>query len=175
MNQFVSIINQSIGEDAGLQNVAMLGIAEPVIRRDGEGVDMLFPVIIDPDGECHDVLHDDARNITLYHRLKKKTYTTIRTAGYGDDAQRAVVYDMALVVYGRRTAIDYMQMERICVHAIENAANGEKHVTTDVLETNFNRIEVFASEYSGLPFPIEPDIFLFKINYKLTRVQSPCH
>ena len=174
MNEIVSIINAKIGNEAGLDNVTLFGVAEPVVRREGDYMDVVIPVIIKPDGECMDVLHDDIRDITSYHRLKQKSYTTIMSKGFGNDPQRAVVYDMSLVVYGKRSAIDFMRLERICVRAIEGVAMRES-VQTEVTTTNFNRIEVWQSEYAGLPFPIEPDIFLFKINYKLTRVQSPCH
>ena len=175
MNEIVSTINEKIGNEAGLDNVTLFGVAEPVVRREGDYMDVVIPVIIKPDGECMDVLHDDIRDITSYHRLKQKSYTTIMSKGFGNDPQRAVVYDMSLVVYGKRSAIDFMRLERICVRAIEDVAMRDKSVQTEVTTTNFNRIEVWQSEYAGLPFPIEPDIFLFKINYKLTRVQSPCH
>lgn len=175
MNAIVSNINEQIGTQSGLENIALFGIAEAVLVRESFESEKVLPMVIEAEGECHDVLFDDAKDVSLYHRLLTKTYSTQNAKGFGDTPQREVTYDMALVVYGKRKAIDFMQLERICVGAIENVTNEAKRMKTEVLSTNFNRLEVFAGEYVGLPFPIEPDIFLFKINYKLTRVQSPCH
>ena len=175
MNATIAKINSIIESKIGIENAVLFGVAEAVLVNEGEGFENVLPQIIDPNGECHDVLFDDANNVSLYHRLNSKSYVTSRIAGFGDTPQRSVVYDMSMVVYGKRTAIDFMRLEHLCVEAIENVAIGEKTIQTDVIATNFNRIAVFQSEYVGLPFPIQPDIFLFKINYKLTRVQSPCH
>jgi len=169
----VEKINESIAASTGLNEKAMqlFGLADPVILRDKNG-DATFPVIIDADGECHDVLLDDAFDMSLFHRLNKKTYTTDRIKGYGDDPKRVCVHDMSLFVSGKRHAIDVYRLEHLCVAAIEGA--GARNATTEVTETDFNRIRVFVNEYTGIQFPLQPDIFLFKINYKLTRVQTPC-
>jgi len=168
----IQIINNSIAETSGLdeKKMQLFGIADPVIIRD-EG-DVLLPVAIDSDGECHDVLLDDAFDMSLFHRLNAKAYTTARTDGFGNDPKRVCVYDMSLFVSGKRYAIDLYRLEHLCVAAIEGA--GARNATTEVTETDFNRIRVFMNEYTGIPFPLKPDIFLFKINYKLTRVQTPC-
>ena len=175
MNGIIADINEGIATRSALDHIALYGIADPVIVRDDEDGDNLFPVVIDADGECHDVLFDDANDVSAFHRLNTKTYQTMRVSGFGDDPQRVVTYDMSLYVSGRRSAIDQYRLEHLCVAAIENAANGEKRTSTDVVSTNFNRVQVFQSEYTGLQFPIQPNIFLFKINYKLTRIQSVCH
>ena len=75
----VEKINESIAASTGLNEKAMqlFGLADTVILRDKNG-DATFPVIIDADGECHDVLLDDAFDMSLFHRLNKKTYTTDR-------------------------------------------------------------------------------------------------
>lgn len=172
MNGIIAKINEKIVADANLENMAMFGVADPVIVRDEDG-ETLFPVIIEPDGECHDVLTDDANDVHVYHRLNVKSYGTMPSSGYGDDPKRAVIYDMSMIVSGRRESIDPYRMEHLCVLAIEAAAEG-KRSTTEVSMTNFNRMQVFSSEYTGLSFPIQPNIFLFKINYKITRIQSPC-
>lgn len=174
MIELVNIINGSIAQQTGLNEGSMnlFGIAEPVIIRDVE--DTLIPVVIDPDGECHDVLLDDAFDVSLYHRLNTKSYTTMRNDGYGGEPKRFCVYDMTMYVSGKRRAIDLYRLERICVAAIEGACKGSRNASSEAVQTDFNRIRVFSSEYSGLSFPMQPDVFLFKISYKLTRVQSPC-
>ena len=73
----VEKINESIAASTGLNEKAMqlFGLADPVILRD-KNCDATFPVIIDADGECHDVLLDDAFDMSLFHRLNAKAYTT---------------------------------------------------------------------------------------------------
>ena len=170
----IQIINNSTAETSGLdaKKMQLFGMADPVIIRD-EG-DVLLPVVIDSDGECHDVLLDDAFDMSLFHRLNAKAYTTARTDGFGNDPKRVCVYDMSLFVSGKREAIDLYRLEHLCVAAIEGACNGMKNAESEVTQTDFNRIRVFNAEYTGVPFPLQPDIFLFKVNYKLLRVQSPC-
>lgn len=175
MIEIVSNINARIISDSMLDNTALYGIAEPiVIRHDNDSQDIVYPVIIDIDGECRDVLFDDAHDIVSYHRLNKKTYATKPVDGYGDYPQRSVVYDMSMIVCGKRKIINAHNMERVCVRSIESATNYAKRITAEVAESNFNSPQVFSSEYTGVQYPIQPDIFLFKINYKITRIQSPC-
>lgn len=171
----VEEINAIIAATTGLneESMQLFGLADPVIVRDMGG-ETQIPVIIDADGECHDVLLDDNFDMSLFHRLNKKTYTTITSEGFGNDPKRVCVHDMSLFVSGKRSAIDMYRLEHLCVDAIEKVCAGKKRVKTEAVDTDFNRIRVFAAEYSGLPFPLQPDIFLFKVNYKLTREQSPC-
>ena len=69
---------------------------------------------------------------------------------------------------------DLYRLEQLCVAAIESACDGVKNASSSVAESDFNRIRIFAAEWSNVKFPLQPDIFLFKINYKLSWVQSPC-
>lgn len=172
MNNIISNINAQIEVAAMLGNMALYGVADPIVIRDEN--DSIFPVIIDNDGECRDVLFDDSKDVSIYHRLNTKTYGTVSTAGYGDIPQRSVVYEMAMIVCGRRDKINVYDMERACVFGIENTSNAKQRIKCEVITSNFHRPQVFASEYTGVQFPIQPNIFLFKINYKITRTQSPC-
>jgi hypothetical protein len=172
MKEIVSNINAQIEVAAMLGNMALYGVADPIVVRDES--ESVFPVIIADNGECYDVLLDDSKDVSLYHRLNMKTYGTVNTAGYGDKPQQTIVYDMAMVVCGRRDKINPHDMERACVFGITNTTNAKQRITCEVTTSNFNRLQVFTGEYTGVQFPIQPDIFLFKINYKITRTQSPC-
>ena len=172
MNEVVSNINALIEAAAKLGNIALYGVADPIVIRDDS--ESIYPVIINNEGECHDVLFDDSKDLSLYHRLQSKSYNTTVVAGYGDDPQRSVVYDMSMIVCGKRSSINTYEMEQLCVSAIEGATNAKYRVKCEAVNTNFNRMQVFISEYTGVQFPIQPNIFLFKISYKITRVKSPC-
>lgn len=169
MNEVINI-NALIEAGVGLEHVSLHGIADPIVIH--EDMEHIYPVIINADGECHDVLFDDSQDMSLYHRLNGKTYSTVQSAGYGDTPQRTVVYDMSLIVSGKRQSKNMYDVERICVQAIEGIKNANTLPT--VVSTNFNRMQIFASEYAGIQFPIQPNVYLFKTNYKITRIQSPC-
>lgn len=172
----VERINDTIAQTSGLNadKMRLFGLADPIIIRDNDDMDVQVPVIIDSDGECHDVLLDDEFDMSLFHRLNKKTYATITTEGYGNAPKRVCVHDMSLFVSGKRHAIDLYRLEQLCVSAIESSCYGVKNASSSVAESDFNRIRIFSAEWSNVKFPLQPDIFLFKINYKLSWVQSPC-
>ena len=172
----VERINDTIAQASGLNadKMRLFGLADPIIIRDNNNMNVQIPVVIEANGECHDVLLDDEFDMSLFHRLNKKSYTTITTEGYGNAPKRVCVHDMSLFVSGKRTAIDLYRLEQICVAAIESACEGVKNASSVVVESDFNRIRIFTSEWSNVEFPLQPDIFLFKINYKLSWVQSPC-
>ena len=173
MNTIISNINAQIKVAAMLNNIALYGIADPIVIHDEQ--DSFYPVVIDTDGECRDVLFDDTKDVVIYHRLERKSYNTVYTSGYGDDPKRSVVYDMSMVVCGKRAAKNIYDMETICGRAIRSVSDAKHRATTEVVAVDFNSPRVFASEYTGVQFPIQPNIYLFKINYKITRIQSPCH
>lgn len=159
--------------------VATFGVADPVVVRDKDedGNEIAIPVAIEPDGECHDVMYDDDNDVRIYHRVNKKDYTTITADGFGDDPRRVVAYDMAMVVCGKRSKIDVYELERLCCRAIEHAHVpnvGNVAGYAMPTQTNFHAIQVFTSEYSGVQFPYRPDVFLFKITYKINRAITNC-
>lgn len=170
--QIIDDINSVIGSTLDCNGAVLHGLAEPIIIRDE--MDNEFPAVIGRSGESHSVLHDDDVPYTVYHRLLTKTYTTDRRGGTGDEPRRFAVYDVNLVATGHRAFISPMEMERVCTKAISKASEGSKTCYTEAVQCNFNRIRVYSEEFPGIPFPLEPEIFAIKINYRITRVETPC-
>lgn len=169
--QIIDDINRAIADALEVKCAALHGLAEPIIIRDVE--DNEFPAVIERSGESHSVLHNDDVPYTIYHRLQTKSYTTDRRGGSGDEPRRIAVYDISLVATGHRAFVSPLRMESVCTQAINNAGDG-KTCLTDVVQSNFNRIRVYSEEFPGISFPLEPEIFAIKINYRITRVETPC-
>lgn len=151
----------------GYNATSMLyGLAEPVLIRDTDA-EQTLPAIVKCDGECINVFKEcDVHDVTLYHRLQSKSYTA--KAGYGGRITYDEVCEMSLIVYGFRKAVNPYELEKtLCKAIIEDSARS-------IGSTDFNAIQVFATEYSGMPFILNPDFFLFKINYRITSTLNRC-
>ena len=61
----VERINETIAQTSGLNadKMRLFGLADPIIIRDNDDMDVQVPVIINSDGECHDVLLYDKIDI----------------------------------------------------------------------------------------------------------------
>lgn len=168
MKSTIHSINKSITNLIGRGNILMHDVAEAVIIRESE--DKILPAIVCEDGECDVNLFDDRFDVGLYHKLNGITYNHL--AGWGDESQLKSVHDMSLIVYGKRDFISPYHMEKIIGEAIGGASVGNVDCTT--ISADFNRLQVFATEFSGYPFFLQPNVFLFKINYRITINQERC-
>lgn len=156
-------INKAIEDSLSELKVNALGIAEPIVIRDGNDVEI--PAIILSDGECLSVLDDDS-DVCCYHKITKKTYSTDNKGGYGDSKKVSSESDMSLVIYGFRTKITPYDAEQMITKAIMGLCT--------VTSVDFNRNTLFYQEYSGIRFFLQPDVFLIKINYKLKEKLNSC-
>lgn len=165
MDRFVEQLNDSLGailgRFEGCSRVKLYGIAEPVLTRDADS-EITLPAIVDAQGECYDVFGSaDENDIVLYHKLNSVTYTSADAKSYGSRTLYEKDADMSLVVYGRRV---------IGRDEIEKAVCGELSRTKGVRlsGTDFSGVQILATEYSGLPYFLNPDYFLFRISYRIT-------
>lgn len=141
-------------------DVMLHGLAEPVLVRDTER-EITLPAIVFPNGECLGVYDEcDKHALTLYHRLQSVSYSESQSA-YGSRRDYAQTVDVSLLVFGRREINQYQLENALC--RVISRDNKRLLVGTD-----FNAVQVFASEYSGLPYFLSPDYFLFRINYRIT-------
>jgi len=164
MDAFVEQLNISLGAVldgfAECRSKLLYGIAEPVLTRDTEN-EITLPAIVDEQGECYDVFnHVDENDIVLYHKLNGISYNKT-DAGYGSKVAYAKEADMSLVVYGRRA---------IGRDSVERALCAKLSVTRGISlnNTEFGAVQIMATEYAGLPYFLNPDYFIFRINYRVT-------
>lgn len=162
INKAIANAIENEGRKINLQTYCL---AESIAIRSEE--DVTFPAIVLPNGECLDVYSaTDKHDITLYHRLNRISYSETEQ-GFGNSRAYNEVDDMSLLVYGKRARIDQLRLEQIiCKAIVSNPAN-------TIMESDFNSLQVFASEYLGVTNFMTPAYFLFKINYRLTSTYNP--
>ena len=167
MENFIKKVN-SILQDRFAFDAQIYGIAEPLILREEE--DSMLPVI-NVDGECYSVLHDDIKNLTSYHRLVSKSYE-FAANGFGDSKTVRELYNFNLIVIGSREEYDQYEMESLFARTLIDCE--DKYNVVHVTQSTFDAQSIFASEYTGIQSILPLNLFCFKISYKLTQVQSPC-
>lgn len=163
---FADAIEKLVGTKA---NAQLYGVAEPVLVRDHDK-ERTFPAIVTCKGECLDVLADcDINDVVLYHRMRNKTYTPDSSHSRGSRVAYRSTLDMTLLVYGKRKVNQMTLEESLC-----NVISRESSCA--IMSSNFNALEVYAEEYRGMPFVLNPEYFLFKINYQITGIfDNGCH
>lgn len=168
MENFIEKVNATLSEKLSFCDVQIHGIAEPLVLSVEESA--VLPVI-NVGGECHSVIHDDVKSVTSYHRLVAKSYE-VTPNGFGDSRAIKEIYNFNLVVIGSREEFDQYEMETMCSRTLIESA--DKYNVVAIAQSIFDAQSVFLSEYSGVQYPLPPNLFCFKISYKLTRTQSPC-
>lgn len=162
MNRTIDKINIAITNALKHGHILVHGMAEAVIIRENE--DKILPAVVCHDGECDVDLFDDRYDAGFYHKLNGITYKEVD--GWGDDVRKQSVHDMSIVVYGKRSCISPYDMEKVVCDAIGKASKGD--IVCLPISSDFNRLQVFAGEFSGYPFFLKPHVFLFKVNYRIT-------
>lgn len=158
-------LNQAIENALNGLKTNIRGIAEPILVIDQDG-EMEMPAIVMADGECFPII-DDSSDLCSYHKINRKSYTRETNKGYGDKVAITSYDDMSLIVYGVRGKIAALEAEKKITRAISNIVNVES--------VEFNRTVIFGTEYSGVQFFLQPNIFLFRINYKIKQALPTCN
>lgn len=162
MEKVIWKINNDIC-DLVKKDVKAYGLAESVAIRSEE--EITFPALILDSGECINVYAEtDMHDITLYHRLNSIAYQDYDGASMGDRRGYTGVADMSLVIFGKRSAINQYDMERIANAAIT------KHSANTIARSEFNSLQIFATEYMGVNYMMNPEYYLFRINYSITSI-----
>ena len=168
MKTFIEKVNDTIVTRLDGVKVNAMGIADPVVISE-EGNNVVLPVVISGEDICTSVFFDDVNEIVTYHRVLSKQYAS--TKGFGDDTTNNEVFNNCLIVAGKRL-LDQYDIEAICAQSLRD--NADKYTRVEITQSIFDRQSIFNSEYSGVEFPLQPNIFLIKISYKFTRMYSPC-
>lgn len=147
-------------------DVKAYGLAESVAVRSEE--DVTFPAIVLPSSECIDVYGEtDKHDVVLYHRLGDISYNEETNASYGSGRTYARVADVSLLVFGKREVFSQYQVEKIVTKTIAGNA------ACTLVRSDFNALQIFASEYVGVTYFMGSAYYLFKINYRITSTYDP--
>lgn len=161
MEKKIDNINNEICQVIGKKKVLALGLAESVAIRGEEEV--TFPAIILKSGECINVYAEtDKHDVTLYHRLNAISYQEDNNASWGSNKGYTEVADVSLIVFGKRSKISQYEMEIIARKAIT------KDNSNSISRSEFNALQVFASEYMGVTYFMGTEYYIFRINYSIT-------
>lgn len=155
------ILEQAVVSVAGKKcKTTMLNLAEPVLVRNKDA-ETTMPAIVTDCGECFDVFGEADRSaVTIYHRMSNIGYGGRGAGNYGSHTSYTQTVDLSAIVYGRRV-IDQYSLEKALCAAISRQSD------CVLVSSDFNAVQVFASEYQGMPFILNPNFFLFKINYRV--------
>lgn len=165
MEKKIDIINNEIHKALGGLDVLALGLAESVAIRGEEEV--TFPALILKGGECINVYAEtDMHDVTLYHRLNAISYQENDNAAWGSNKGYTEVADLSLLVFGKRDKISQYEVEKIARGAIT------KDNANSVSRSEFNALQVFASEYMGVTYFMGTEYYLFRINYSITSTYN---
>lgn len=179
MEQIINAINEATAAYLTTNGIRanVHGIAEPAIINEANGEEQIRPAIIDERGEIDCDLFDDRYPVCFYHRLNGKTYTGATNGGYGDTIAYTEESDMSMLVYGVRSVIPACRLEENITHTIQSLQykQGGTSAYCVVKSVSFDRKQVFLGEYSGIPFFLQPNIFLFRINYKIITARRTCN
>lgn len=167
MHKLIDSINATIASVfKNTSDVQIFGLAESVAARDKSG-ERVVPAIVFPDGECYDVYGlADIHKATIYHRLQNSQFNS--TTSFGSFKSYEKVSDISLIVFGERKCYDQF----VLADSISAAIGKRSDVT--LLSVNHNLLQVFSDEYNGLSCFLNPDYFLFRINYRLTSAFDRC-
>lgn len=165
MEKKIDIINNEICKALEELDVLALGLAESVAIRGEEEV--TFPALILKSGECINVCAEtDKHDVTLYHRLNAISYQENDNYSWGSNKGYIETADMSLLIFGKRSEISQYEMEKIAREAIvRDSANS-------VSRSEFNALQVFASEYMGVTYFMGTEYYLFRINYSITSTYN---
>lgn len=172
MKTSIISINNAIRTETTQRKIDLqaFGLAESIFLRgrgEGDG-DFTIPAFVLPDGECFDVFgQTDKHDVVLYHRLNNKGYQEDSDNAFGSGKSYIETDDMSLIVFGKRAKISQFQMEQIACKAIGSLS------ACTLVSSDFNALQIYASEYSGVPFFLGPEYYLFKINYRITSTYNP--
>lgn len=158
-------IKQAVQETWKTADVKTYALAESVTVRADE--ETTFPALVLPRGECIEVFsRTDKHDATLYHRLTGISYQEDADASFGSGKAYAKTADLAIIVFGKRDKIDQFELEGL----IDNVLASNKDCT--IVSSDFNSLQIFATEYAGISYFMGSAYFLFKINYRLTSTYN---
>ncbi len=154
-------IEAALVEQKPTADVKAYGLAESVAIRSDE--DVTFPALVLPDGECISVYGEtDKHDVIFYHRLGDISYNEDSNASFGSRRVYTEVADMSLIVFGKRERFSQYKVEQLARQAIARQAE------CTLVRSDFNALQIFASEYAGVTYFMGSAYYLFKINYRIT-------
>lgn len=162
MEQTILQINEWIKQQLTQVDIKDFALAESVAVRSEDG-EVTFPALILPNGEGINVYAEtDKHDVTLYHRLNSISYQDNENVSIGSARGYTEVDDISLIVFGKRKKQNKYELERVIIAALSK----NNHIS--ISRSDFNALQIFASEFTGVTYFLGTEYYLFKINYSIT-------
>lgn len=189
LEKIVDEINKTIKSsltNKKLQSNKFFGIAEKYVGNtpeEGQPVP-IQPFIFDNNGDGKEVEFDDGVNITAYHRIISNQYQDDVQSTYGGVKGKICISEMIMVVSAdrKKTKITPLQLE--AKFESEFPQSVTKEILTGISLTKcmitligavMDPTQVFAGEYTNVPFFIKPQQAYFSMRYRIqTHFRPGC-
>ena len=183
LEKIVEHINTTIKSSlstAVLQKNLLLGIADKCLDDTPEenGAVAIRPFVIDNNGDGKAVEYNNGQNITAYHRILSNLYADDPQMNHGGVTSKICSTEMILVVSAdkkkvKQSAIELEALiESVFPQSVTRSLMQQVKLykcNITLLGSSFDQLQVFAGEYSNVPFFIKPQQAYFSIRY---RIQS---
>jgi hypothetical protein len=169
IDNVIQAINSNISirseELCKCKDPVLYGIAAPVLIRSNyeEEDQVVYPAIIDNEGECKYVFADDDYSFGIYHRLVNRGYAT--TKGVGDTNLDVRIDEIILICWGFRNILR-MSSENFEREIIIPSLPKEALL----VQSNFDKFGVFNNEFKNVTYNLIPELFLFSVKYKVQYI-----
>lgn len=179
LNDIVGYINKLIQERlTPYTNSKYYGITYQSVKNEGNST-IVYPFEIDLNAKAASVAINMKESFIVYHRLQGSTFTYPTNGSYGDGDTLNInsTTELQVLVMGWRKEINTSpeQLAMIVADTLpgsikEKSINkvGVRQISTQAIGINYDPRAVFNSEYSGIPYFIGPEMFLFSIRYRIT-------
>jgi len=185
LEKIVDQINTTIKSSlstAALQNNRLLGIADKCLDDSpDEGPAPIRPFVVNNFGDAEPV-EFDRHNITAYHRILANQYSDATGQNYGGVTSKICTTEMILVVNADRRKIKQsaIELEALIESIFPQLITKQLlqdvklfRCTITLLGSTFDQLQVFAGEYSNVPFFIKPQQAYFSIRYRISSSFRP--
>lgn len=178
LDNIVGLINTALQKNPftgqKYQHANWNGIADPQLTTSDNSI---RPVIIDSDGEEHDLSIDDKYNLQFYHCIKSIDYNIAKGSDYG--APGTVIEEtaqMEMIFYGSRKNIGLRPEDMIAGAVLwlpkeflptQVSSYGLGSCRIELGIVNVDSQKVFAQQYSGKEYFLKTSQFMVSIGYRI--------
>lgn len=164
IESYISQINAAITAGLGEFTAKINGIAQPVYIIDAD--EKMIPYLT-VNGEDSDVFIDDSYDFGLYHKQRTISFIEDLAKGYGNDKRILEVQELSLICWGFENQITAEQFKDYFLKVSPSFVR--------FVSCSFDKKAIFNSEFKGVDFMVNEEMFLIQINYKVQyEVKKSC-
>lgn len=179
-----SALSTSVFSSRVFQSAKYDEIAD-LVYEEKDGNKIYRPVIIDNDGELHDMGINDIYSLQVYHRQSGLVFEDRQENDFGNEGNTTTeTADMMLIVIGDKGRLNVVEQDvasgiwanvpRTLSKAILQGLQLQA-LSVEPGEVNLDPMQVYAQEYQGVEFVLKPNDFMISMKYKIvTEYNKNC-